>query len=102
MVTSMLPQIFNGTLREHYVLLFGMRGWGLSLVPGARLAWPQKMRCRKAGWAWIEISPRSCKRWILSRSRSNGCRKVSASRHDSCPSGLDWLLLQSRRALPEL
>ncbi len=31
----MFPQIFNGTLREHYVLLFGMAGgiaaWDLLL-----------------------------------------------------------------------
>src|SRR6266571_7780426 len=34
----MFPQIFNGTLREHYVLLFGMAG-GIAAVVGFVAAW---------------------------------------------------------------
>ena len=34
----MLPQIFNGTLREHYVLLFGIAG-GIAAVVGFVAAW---------------------------------------------------------------
>ncbi len=34
----MLPQILNGTLREHYVLLFGMAG-GIAAVVGFVAAW---------------------------------------------------------------
>src|SRR5437667_7913288 len=34
----MLPQIFNGTLREHYVLLFGIAG-GIAAVVGFVGAW---------------------------------------------------------------
>jgi hypothetical protein len=37
-VMSMLPQIFNGTLREHYLLLFGMAG-GIAAVVGFIAAW---------------------------------------------------------------
>jgi hypothetical protein len=35
---SMLPQILNGTLREHYLLLFGMAA-GISAVVGFVAAW---------------------------------------------------------------
>ena len=34
----MFPQIFNGTLREHYLLLFGMTG-GIAAVVGFVAAW---------------------------------------------------------------
>jgi hypothetical protein len=34
----MLPHILNGTLREHYVLLFGMAG-GIAAVVGFVAAW---------------------------------------------------------------
>ena len=34
----MLPQILNGTLREHYLLLFGMAG-GIAAVVGFVAAW---------------------------------------------------------------
>ena len=37
-VMSMLPQIFNGTLREHYLLLFGIAG-GIAAVVGFVAAW---------------------------------------------------------------
>jgi hypothetical protein len=35
---SMLPQILNGTLREHYLLLFGLAA-GISAVVGFVAAW---------------------------------------------------------------
>ena len=34
----MLPQLFNGTLREHYLLLFGMAG-GIAAVVAFVAAW---------------------------------------------------------------
>jgi hypothetical protein len=37
-MTSMLPQILNGTLREHYLALFGMAG-GIAAVVGFVAAW---------------------------------------------------------------
>ena len=35
---AMLPQILNGTLREHYILLFGVAG-GIAAVVGFVAAW---------------------------------------------------------------
>jgi hypothetical protein len=37
-MTSMLPQILNGTLRDHYLALFGMAG-GIAAVVGFIAAW---------------------------------------------------------------